>query len=328
MKVKFYGTRGSISVAGPNNHKYGGNTTCVKIDSTCLPDGMWLVVDAGTGIVPLSWDFMKAGGKSLALLLSHFHHDHTGGLLLTHFPYMKHLPVDIYGPYEHGTGPRQVYQALMQPPYFPVHFKEIGSHIQCHNIEFPNSTVMVIHPQGGVLSLSVENYERPLANGRQLSFPNGGKYDIGECLVIRMFRSNHPEQTIAYRFEEKPTGRTFVFVTDHENEDGLPGRFRQHLEGADVLVMDCQYSREKYDLMTAGFGHATPDYVAGVARQIGVSRLGLTHHDPPSTDEQIDAIVATCQSLAPDVEVFGCADYLEVEVEPARTSALVAGGRG
>lgn len=312
MLVKFYGTRGSAAVSGPQSARYGGNTTCVRVDSPCLPPGMWLVVDAGTGIIPLSWDFMKAGATAVTILLTHYHHDHTQGLTLTHFPYVKTLPVCLFGPYEHGIGPREVYQNLMQPPYFPVHFSEVASHLQTHNIEFANSTALVIHPRGGLRLIDVEALER--APHRQVEF-DSGTFRIEECMLVRMYRSNHPEQTISFRFEEKPSGLCFVFVTDHENEDSVPTRFREHLAGADLLVMDCQYTREKYDRFTAGFGHATPDYVAEVAAQVGVRRLGLTHHDPPATDAQIDEIVRTAQGLLPGVDVFGCTDYLEVDMD-------------
>lgn len=314
MRLKFYGTRGSIPVAGPQCARYGGNTTCVRVDSLCLPTGTWLAVDAGTGIVPLSWDFAKAKASAITVLLTHFHHDHTQGLPLTHLPYAKDIPIDLYGPYEHGIGPRQAYQTMMQPPYFPVHFKEIASHIRCHNIGFPNSHVIVLHPRGGTALLSTEVFERAQTS-QQIGFAGGQRHPIDECMVIQMYRSNHPEATISYRFEERPTGQTFVFVTDHENQSGIPRRFRQHLAGADLLVMDCQYTREKYDALTAGWGHATPDYVASVATELAVPRLGLTHHDPPATDEQIDGMVRMAQDAAPDIDVFGCRDYQEIDLE-------------
>jgi hypothetical protein len=32
MKVKFYGTRGSIPICGPEFQEFGGNTTCVLVE--------------------------------------------------------------------------------------------------------------------------------------------------------------------------------------------------------------------------------------------------------------------------------------------------------
>lgn len=315
MRVTFYGTRGSCPVSSPAKVGYGGNTTCLRIESECLPAGTWLVVDAGTGIVPLSDDFLKGGGKAVGIVITHYHHDHTQGLPLSAFPYLAHVPVRIFGPVEHDIGPKEVLRALMRSPFFPVDAKEIAHHIQFQGLEYPNATVMAVHKEGRYKCLALEEFNRLTAAERQIPF-RGGSFEASECLVVKMFRSNHPEQTISYRFEERPTGKVFTFVTDHENQDGLPLRFRDHLVGSSLLVMDCQYNRKKYDTMTAGWGHATPDYVARVARDVGVSQLGLTHHDPFSSDGDVDEIVGTATSLLSDtgITVFGCRDYQVVDV--------------
>jgi ribonuclease BN (tRNA processing enzyme) len=299
--------------------KYGGNTTCVRVESRCLSSGHWLIIDAGTGIVPLSADFVESGGQEVTILQTHYHHDHTQGLALSTFPYLKEVPVHIYGPKDQGVGPREVYRTLMQPPYFPVDLHEVGSHMQCIEIPHPNSTLLVIHPEGGQKLLTIEAFERLVQNGAQVPFGQGLKFDLATCLVVRMHRSNHPERTISYRFEERPSGLVFVFVTDHENQDGLPIRFAAHLKEADLLVMDTQYTREKYDQMTAGWGHGTPDHTARVAKTVGAKALGLTHHDPTSSDALVDTIVETARQVLLShglpIPVFGCQDYLTVEVE-------------
>ncbi len=41
-RLKFWGTRGSISVPGPGTLRYGGNTTCVEVRA----DGEIIVLDA------------------------------------------------------------------------------------------------------------------------------------------------------------------------------------------------------------------------------------------------------------------------------------------
>jgi ribonuclease BN (tRNA processing enzyme) len=321
MRVTFYGTRGSCPVSHPTKIKYGGNTTCLRVESPCLPEGQWLVLDAGTGIVPLSADFLQNGGQEVTILQTHYHHDHTQGLALSTFPYLKHIPVNIYGPTDQGIGPREVYQTLMQPPYFPIDLHEVGSHVHCVDIVHPNSTVLVIHPNGGRKILTVEAFERIIGNGGQMPFAQGMKFDLSECLVVIMHRSNHPERTISYRIEERPSGVVFAFVTDHENQDGIPTRLSAHLRSADLLVMDTQYTRKKYEEMTAGWGHATPDYTARVAKVVGAKALGLTHHDPASSDVLVDEIVETARTtLAADgiaIPVFGCRDYTVVEVGSA-----------
>lgn len=297
MRVSFYGTRGSCPVAHSSKVRYGGNTTCVRVESPCLPDGHWLVIDAGTGILPLSTDFIESGGKEVTLLQTHYHHDHTQGLVLSAFPHLKDVPVNIYGPKDQGVGPREVYQTLMQSPYFPVDLHEVGSHIRCFEIVHPNSTLLVIHPEGGWRMLTTEAFERLVKDGSQIPFLQGMKFDLSACLVVNMHRSNHPERTISYRFEERPTGLVFVFVTDHENQDGIPTRFSAHLKDAGLLVMDAQYTREKYDQITAGWGHGTPNHTARVAKAVGAKALGLTHHDPASSDALVDEIVQTARNI-------------------------------
>ena len=47
MKVRLWGTRGSVPSPGPETIRYGGNTSCVGVT---LSDGSLLALDAGTGI--------------------------------------------------------------------------------------------------------------------------------------------------------------------------------------------------------------------------------------------------------------------------------------
>ena len=47
VKVKLWGTRGSIPSPGPETIRYGGNTSCVGVT---LSDGSLLALDAGSGI--------------------------------------------------------------------------------------------------------------------------------------------------------------------------------------------------------------------------------------------------------------------------------------
>ena len=77
MKVKFWGTRGSIAVPGKDTTRFGGNTTCVEIN---LESGLRILIDSGTGIRPLGEELL-ANGESLDihLLITHIHWDHITG---------------------------------------------------------------------------------------------------------------------------------------------------------------------------------------------------------------------------------------------------------
>jgi ribonuclease BN (tRNA processing enzyme) len=316
MQVLFYGTRGSVPIANPQSVKYGGNSTCIRIISECFPAGLALGVDAGSGLVPMTADLLKEGGlRELLLEFSHYHHDHTQGLFLSKLLFMKQIKLRLCGPVEAKVGPREMVEAMMRPPFHPVHSREVGSHILYWDFEFPRTRIILIHPKGGYKNMDLDEFERLVGDSKHLPIGKG-KYPVDECLVITMYKSNHPEATISYRFDEKPTGKVFVFLTDHENGDGIPQGLKRHLQGADLLVMDAQYPRMIYEQFTAGFGHGTPDYCARIAKAVGAKVLGLTHHDPESRDVDIDSILAEAEAYleGTDIKAFACSDYLKVDV--------------
>lgn len=315
LRVKFYGTRGTIAVGGKQVAKYGGMTTCLRIDSQCLPSDTWLVIDAGNGIVPLTMDGLAAGVREVNLLFTHYHTDHTIGLPISAWVHMKNVPLNLWGPL---LSPGVIVRDLMTPPHFPVSYEEVASHLRCKAIEHPPGMVFAIHPQGGMKLFRVDEFERAEKQpNAQLSFHGTSRYPIQECLIIRMQKTNHPDYTISYRFEERPTDKVFVFATDHENQSVTPAAIRAHLKNADLLVADCQYSENRYE-QCAGYGHGTPTYCVRLAQEAGAKRLGLTHHDPRSTDTDVDDIVRVANAEAERIgfpgEVFACADYLEIEV--------------
>jgi ribonuclease BN (tRNA processing enzyme) len=256
--------------------------------------------------------------KTMMILYTHYHYDHTIGVTMAPVTYFKDVKMVVYGPEEHSVGPSKMLEDLLKPPYFPVDFKEVSSHILCKGIDFPNSRMFLIHPRGGAKYFTMDQIENIEKDGKMVSFDRGMKYNLDECLVIKMYKSNHPERTISYRFEEKPTGKVFVFLTDHENQDGMPWRLKHHIKEADLLVMDAQYDRKKYDDGMAGFGHGTPDYCVRIAENAKVKLLGFTHHDPSSTDERIEAILSEGKQAcsAPDeaqaTELFSCRDYQSI----------------
>lgn len=323
LKVVTWGTRGSLPVAGAEFARYGGNTTCVEIRSECLGD-RHLVIDAGSGFRPFSQSAMKAGLRELILLHTHYHHDHTQGALIAPPFYMGgdargkgEIPITVIGPKEDGTGPRQVYQSLMVKPVHPMPFAMVAHHITFRELEVPSIQVLLFHPVGGVKSMEVSQFRRLRRAGKQMPFRANAKYDLGECLVVTMRQSEHPEKTVTYRFDEMPTGKSFVFLTDEECRAALPKDLREFIAGADLLIQDAQYSEEEYRTRTAGWGHGTPAYVVRVAVECQVKKAGLFHHDPNSTDDRVDQLRLEGMEAIPEgvsLELFACADSQVLEV--------------
>src|SRR5207248_245744 len=103
MKIRFWGTRGSIPTPGPLTVRYGGNTACVEVrDST----GSLLILDAGTGLRELGTALMNGGGTrpfSVDLLLSHLHWDHIQGIPFFRPAYDSKSSLRIRGPKQSRT---------------------------------------------------------------------------------------------------------------------------------------------------------------------------------------------------------------------------------
>src|SRR5215470_5110187 len=95
LRVKFWGVRGSYPTPGAGTVKYGGNTACVEIQAGTRT----IVLDAGTGIIPLGRELAKSRrANEIVLLLSHLHHDHTQGFPFFIPAYLPNSRLNIFGP--------------------------------------------------------------------------------------------------------------------------------------------------------------------------------------------------------------------------------------
>jgi phosphoribosyl 1,2-cyclic phosphodiesterase len=112
-----------------------------------------------------------------------------------------------------------------------------------------------------------------------------------ECHGVRVkaFPMNHPQGAIGYRIEHD--GASIVYASDLEHGDAKLDRvLRDNASGADVLIYDAQYTPAEYEAKR-GWGHSTWLEATRVARDAGVKRLVLIHHDPERTDVQLREIV-------------------------------------
>lgn len=114
MKVRFWGTRGSIPAPGPSTLRYGGNTSCAEVR---LRDGTLIILDAGSGIRTLGATLGSCTGW---LLLSHYHWDHIQGMPFFGPAYVPGSNVQILGPEYNGEGPDELLAGQMLAPYFPA----------------------------------------------------------------------------------------------------------------------------------------------------------------------------------------------------------------
>ena len=105
VRVRFFGTRGSIATPGPQTLRYGGNTSCVEVRSK---SGTLAILDMGTGAVGLGRQLM-ARGEPLSghILISHTHWDHIQGIPFFAPLFVPGFEWDIYAPRGIGQTLRQ-----------------------------------------------------------------------------------------------------------------------------------------------------------------------------------------------------------------------------
>jgi phosphoribosyl 1,2-cyclic phosphodiesterase/CheY-like chemotaxis protein len=289
MRIKFWGTRGSIAKPGPDTVRYGGNTSCVEVRSS---RGTLIIIDCGTGAHALGQSLLAANPKGIHghILISHTHWDHIQGL-----PFFAPLFVpgnewDIYGPKGLDQSVREALAGQMEYTYFPVALEQFGAIVRYHDL--------------------VE-----------------GAFQIDDVRITTRYL-NHPALTLGFRLEadgatlvystdHEPHSRALA-----AGEGPISGQDERHAEflrGADLVLHDAQYTAEEYPAKI-GWGHSPAEYAVRIAQHAGVPKIALTHHDPMHDDKSLDQIVeklrAALQSSGSALEVFAAAEGLSMEVAP------------
>ncbi|MEW6202669.1 MAG: MBL fold metallo-hydrolase [bacterium] len=131
MKIRFWGTRGSIPAPAHNTVEFGGNTSCVEI---ILKGGDSIILDAGTGIRPLGIDYLSRNGapRTLHLMISHVHWDHIQGFPFFLPAYHPDFTIHIYS----HLNMQKTLSYQMTPPFFPVTLDEMKSNKIFHTLNF------------------------------------------------------------------------------------------------------------------------------------------------------------------------------------------------
>jgi CheY-like chemotaxis protein len=152
-----------------------------------------------------------------------------------------------------------------------------------------------------------------------------GVFEIHD-IRVRTSYLNHPALTLGYRLEAD--GVSAVYACDHEpvskrpvpGSEELQGKERRHvefIEGADLVIHDCQYTAAEY-ADKVGWGHSTPEYAAAVCHAAGVKKLALTHHDPTRSDDSVGRIVArireACETAARPLDICAAAEGQTIDL--------------
>jgi len=272
--LRFWGVRGSIPTPGPSTIRYGGNTSCSELRH----EDKLFILDAGSGLRLLGNELLKSQAPVKAsIFISHMHWDHIQGIPFFTPAFIPNNNFTFYGAEDADKELATIISDQMDPTYFPIELKDMGSKLQFKRL-----------------------YE--------------GKYQIDGISLETMY-VNHPGNSLGYKFQLN--GKVLAYIRDNEpfqtdhtdnsstqssNPDemmiGEDGNHKliQFIQGSDVLVHDAQYTQDEYEQKIT-WGHSPIDYTVDIAIKAGVNKLVLFHHDPLHNDEQIDTMLESAQNL-------------------------------
>jgi phosphoribosyl 1,2-cyclic phosphodiesterase len=275
MRIRLWGTRGSVASPGPDTLRYGGNTACVEVRT----DGALIVLDAGTGIRPLGVHLRDYSGR-IDLMLSHLHLDHLQGLGFFEPCFRPDVELHIWGPASTNADLGERLARYLSPPLFPVRLRNLGGRVILHDV--PREPFEV----GDVV-----------VRGQAIIHPGP---TVG-------YRITDASGSLAYLPDHEPAlgAPTFPMPADWTSGHDLAA-------GVDVLLHDAQYTVDEYP-SRVGWGHSSIEHARAFAIQANVGQLVTFHHDPGHDDQQLDELVAQLQSRD-GLTVVGGAEGLEIAV--------------
>jgi phosphoribosyl 1,2-cyclic phosphodiesterase len=294
MRVRFWGTRGSLPVAltadgvrrklvaalraargrvlasdgdieqllselpFATTGTYGGHSSCVQIE-TSRPEVF--ICDMGSGLRPLGQDLMARGlgvGRTFHIFQSHLHWDHIMGLPFFVPAFVPGNRVVIHGCH---TELEAALRRQQDPPSFPVDFRIFGAEIRFNHLQ------------------------------------PGQRHEVAGLTVTPMLQ-RHGGDSYAYRFEAE--GRAVVYSTDSEHpleEAAHTQRFVELFRDADLVIFDGMYSLADAVSVKADWGHSSNIVGVELCQLAGARHLCLFHHEPVADDAALDALLAETRRL-------------------------------
>lgn len=286
--IKFWGVRGSIPTPGPASVRYGGNTACIEVRH----NDRLFILDAGSGIRALGNELLKEKTSVKAtIFISHMHWDHIQGIPFFTPAFIPGNNFIFYGAEESDKSLETVIAGQMDPTYFPIELRDMGSKLEFRRL-----------------------YE--------------GQHQIDGIRVDAIY-VNHPGNAMGYKFFLND--KRLVYISDNEpfqqapqntpaesyiGEDGNK-KLVDFIRGSHILIHDAQYTPEEYNNHKT-WGHSPFDYTVHLGIEAQVQKLVLFHHDPLHNDGQIDAILERARQLAAQhsgsIEILAAAEGMTLEI--------------
>ena len=318
MRVRFWGTRGSIPVALTSadirdkvaealfraegrrfesvgeahdfavkhldfslTHTFGGHSPCVEIETGTQE---YLICDMGSGARPFGAHVLaRQSGKpaTVNVFMSHVHWDHIMGFPFFGPAYVPGTHIRIHGCHEAIEQALRLQQA---PPCFPVEFSQLAA-----DIEFVKLTP-------------------------------GRAQEISGVRVTPTPQM-HSGESYGYRFEVG--GKVVVYTTDSEHKlenRAQTERFVRFFHGADLVVFDAMYSLADAISVKADWGHSSNIIGVELCQMARVRHLVLFHHEPAYDDATIEGVLRETRRFeeltrgTQALQISAAYDGLEIDV--------------
>lgn len=294
MKVRFWGTRGSIPVAltaaqlrskliaalaGAQGKQldsaekiahyvehelgfavagtYGGHTSCVQIDSGSTEH---VICDLGTGVRPFAQAMLARSGaatpQTYHVFLSHMHWDHIMGFPFFAPAYIPGNRIVIHGCHDNLE---QALRRQQDAPSFPVDFSQLAATIEFNRLE------------------------------------PGRNYQIAGLQVTPKLQ-RHSGDSYGFRFEQH--GKAVVYSTDSEHvleNHAECESFVEFFRAADMVIFDAMYALADAISVKADWGHSSNIVGVELCQRAGVKCLCMFHHEPAYDDATIATVLAETQ---------------------------------
>ncbi|MGE5407065.1 MAG: MBL fold metallo-hydrolase [Syntrophothermus sp.] len=287
MRVKLWGTRGSIPAPGPETIRYGGNTSCVGVT---LSDGTLLALDAGSGIRSLGLAVADEPAR-LDILLTHLHLDHILGLAFFAPAFRPQTEIVIWGPAAPEASLQDRIARYVSAPLSPLEVRELPCDVSFRHC--PES-----------------EWEIGPARVRAAAVAHRGP-TLG-------FRIEDGDASLTYIPDHEPALGTDLEALDDEWISGF-----ELARDTSLLIHDGQYSDAEYPAHL-GWGHSAVSHALAFARRTRARRTLLFHHDPLHSDVFLDRLEEEAREGW--VALGGAPDAVELGVERAEYDLSAGSG--
>ena len=289
MRVRFWGTRGSIPVALTAadvrdklaqalvlasgkvfnsyeeahayasseldfnlTHTFGGHTPCVEIE---IPGEEYYACDLGSGARPFGVHILAKQARKPATInvfMSHVHWDHIMGFPLFGPAYVPGTKIRIHGCHDVLE---QAFRKQHSAPCFPVEWEQLGAAIEFVKLE------------------------------------PGKPYQLNAMKVTPHLQL-HGGDSYGYRFEHD--GHVVVYTTDseHKLEDRAEAeKFAAFFRDADVVIFDAMYALAEAISVKADWGHSSNIVGVELCQMARAKHLVLFHHEPANNDATLEGLL-------------------------------------